>query len=374
MLTYCTNIHPAESWQDTFANVQKYIPVVKNQVEPHKPFPIGLRLSGRAAAELNRAAADSFQAWCRENDCYVATINGFPYGTFHYAPVKETVYLPDWRHPERLHYTRQLAELLARWLPEGLRGSISTVPVGFRKSMSPDAGPQIRRNLTASLEFLDHIAQETGREILLSVEPEPGCVLETTRDAIRFFEELDLPTALRPFLAVCYDCCHQALQYENPYHSLELLAANDIRIGHVQVSSALRLEHPDLSSMQRFCEPCYLHQTVGCRHDGTLVRFDDLDQAISSPDSNMREWRIHFHIPVFVDRLAVGASTQPFLRDILPLFGPEIPLEVETYTWTVLPPDLQTATVTESIIREINWVKEHRGGSAPESSFSITDA
>jgi sugar phosphate isomerase/epimerase len=360
MLTYCTNIHPAESWHDTFANVRRYVPEVKKKVASQNPFPIGLRLSGRAAAEVDRDEAERFHAWCHDNGCYVATINGFPYGTFHHVPVKEAVYLPDWRHPERLRYTKQLAQHLAVWLPEGMRGSISTVPVGFKNCIGPEDGAQVRSHLLAALEFLDTISQTSGKEILLAVEPEPGCVLETTDDVVHFFEKLNLPDNLRPFLAVCYDCCHQALQFETPHSSLELLAVNDIRIGHVQVSSALRLVHSDIKSMQRFCEPCYLHQTVGRRQDGALLRYHDLDQAFAAPPADVQEWRIHFHIPVFIDRLTDGASTQPFLREILPLFGPDIPLEVETYTWEVLPPDLQTARVTESIIREIDWVKEHR--------------
>ncbi len=304
--------------------------------------------------------AERFRAWCQNNDCYVATINGFPYGTFHHVPVKEKVYQPDWRHPERLHYTQKLIRLLAFWLPDNMRGSISTVPVGFKECIGPDDGAAVRSHLLAALEFLEHTAQTTGKEILLAMEPEPACVLETTDDVVHFFTNLDLPEALRPFLAVCYDCCHQALQFESPRHSLELLTANDIRIGHVQVSSALRLENSDIRIMQRFCEPCYLHQTVGRRRDGTLLRFHDLEPALSAAPADIDEWRIHFHIPVFVDQLSDGASTQPFLREILPLFDPDIPLEVETYTWTVLPPDLQTTTVTESIIREIGWVQEHR--------------
>ena len=360
MLTYCTNIHPAESWDDVFANVRRYVPEVKKTVSPDAPFPIGLRLSGLAASELSMEGAASFHEWCRENDCYVATVNGFPYGTFHHVPVKEAVYLPDWRHPERLRYTKLLAQYLALWLPHGMRGSISTVPVGFKDCIGPDDAAIVRHHLVLALEFLEEIAQKTGKEILLAMEPEPACILETTEDVVRFFAGLNLPLTLRPFLAVCYDCCHQALQYESPVQSLALLAANGIRVGQVQVSSALRLEHADINCMQRFSEPCYLHQTVGRRQDGTFLRYHDLDQALMNPADDVREWRIHFHIPVFVDRLTDCASTQPFLTEILPLFDAETPLEVETYTWSVLPPDLQTPTVTGSIIREIEWVREHR--------------
>jgi hypothetical protein len=365
MLTYCTNIHPAESWADSFANVRRYVPLVKKRISPERPFPIGLRLSGLAAGELDMAAAAQFQEWCRENGCFVSTINGFPYGIFHHVPVKETVYLPDWRDPERLRYTGLLAQYLALWLPEGLRGSISTVPVGFKESIGPEDFATVRSHLVLALQLLEKIAQKSGKEILLAMEPEPACVLETTMDVVHFFEQLNLPDHLRPFLAVCYDCCHQALQYESPAQSLALLKAHGIRVGQVQVSSALRLEDPDIRRMQRFSEPCYLHQTVGRRQDGTLLRYHDLDQALAAAPAGVPEWRIHFHIPVFVDRLTDCASTQPFLTEILPLFGDDVPLEVETYTWTVLPPELQTAAVTDSIIREIEWVRKHRQQGTP---------
>jgi len=361
MLTYCSNIHPGESWDETFANIRQYVPGVKKQVLPDASFPVGLRLSGRAASELNDELAAEFRAWCLDHDCFVATMNGFPYGAFHHVPVKERVYLPDWRHPERLRYTKQLATLLASWLPEFKSGSISTVPLGFKDDSGPDDWNTFRANLIRALQFLDSLAQKTGKEIVLSLEPEPGCLLETTEDVVRFFEMLDPPAGLRPFLSVCFDCCHQALQFESPAHSLQLLAASDIRIGHVQVSSALRLEHPDIGQLTRFCEPCYLHQTVGRRRDGSLVRYHDLDLAVAAGDRDVDEWRVHFHIPVFIDRLSDCASTQPFLREILPRLAPDIPLEVETYTWSVLPKDLRTATVTESIVRELEWVAAHIG-------------
>lgn len=355
MLSYCSNIHPGESWSETFANIRRYVPAVKEEVSPKAPFPIGLRLSGRAAAELGAELAAEFHDWCLGHDCFVTTVNGFPYGTFHHVPVKAQVYRPDWRHRERLRYTEQLASLLAGWLPESRLGSISTVPLGFRDDIGPGDLATIRANLLQALEGLDALAQRTGKKIVLALEPEPGCLLETTEDVVRFFDLLDPPAGLRPFLAVCFDCCHQALQFEAPAHSLKLLAENDIRIGHVQVSSALRLETPDIGHLQRFCEPCYLHQTVGRRRDGALVRYHDLDQAIAAAEPDMVEWRVHFHIPLFIDRLHDCASTQPFLREILPLFAADIPLEVETYTWSVLPPELRTSTVTESIVRELEW-------------------
>jgi sugar phosphate isomerase/epimerase len=360
VITYCTNIHPGESWQEIFAAVREYAPVVRQRIAPASIFPLGLRLSGRAAGEMTSRDAASFSSWCRDEGFKVTTINGFPYGTFHHAPVKENVYLPDWRFAERLDYTRKLADLLCGWLPEGATGSISTVPVGFRTSIGRDDFPVARKNIRAALDHLERLAQDTGREILLAMEPEPGCYIETIPDVVETFARLALTPEQRTRLAICFDCCHQALQFEDPARCLALLAANNIRIGHVQVSSALRLEHPDISLLADFRESCYLHQAVGRREDGTLVRYNDLGPAIAEAPGGVEEWRVHFHVPVFLEKTGVSGSTRFFLQEILPLFPAGTPMEVETYTWTVLPPELRTGTVTDSIVREIQWVSKHR--------------
>lgn len=360
-ITYCTNIHPGENWTEIFSAVRLHAPVIKKRLSPGTPFPLGLRLSGRAADEITLKEATRFHRWCLEEGFYVATVNGFPYGTFHHVPVKQSVYLPDWRFGERLDYTKKLAELLSMWLPEGMTGSISTVPVGFRSCISRENFSTVKKHILAALDFLGHVAQNTGKEIVLSMEPEPGCVLESTRDVVEFFARLGLSPAQQGRLAVCYDCCHQALQFESPVASLDILRSNGITIGHVQVSSALRLADPQIRLLKNFQEPCYLHQAVGRKKSGELLHYDDLDLAISAAPAEIEEWRVHFHVPVFMDRAKDCGSTRFFLEEILPLFPAHLVLEVETYTWTILPPELQGGCVTDCLIREIEWVAEIMG-------------
>ncbi len=403
-VTYCTNIHPGESWDEAKSALASHTLAVKAALSPNAPFPVGLRVSGQALQEIDAPEAARFKDWLAENGLTVATVNGFPYGRFHAVPVKADVYQPDWRDPKRLAYTNGLADLLALWLPDGRTGSISSVPLGFRQGFDPSQVDLATGRIVAALEHLDALAQKTGRFIRLSLEPEPGCMLETTPQVVEFFSRLNLPTRLAPYLAVCYDCCHQALQFEDPRESLAMLAANAIPIGHVQVSSALHLESACLDSLARFDEPVYLHQAVGRRaatpaqdvlgdgpapghsnrpgtrngafdvfrdgvslHDSQaqgqparLIRHDDLGPALAAGDAGVESWRVHFHLPVFLDALPECRTTQEFLRRALPLFDPDIPMEVETYTWSVLPPDLQTPTVVESIVREIRWVEACR--------------
>ncbi len=358
LITYCTNIHHGDGWEETFSALRQFIPPVKAAVAPNRPFPIGLRLSHRAAQELTAAEAERMRLWLSEHNCFVPTLNGFPFGSFHDERVKEQVYLPDWRSPERTAYTRRLADLLADWLPEGMTGSISTVPIGFKGMVGMDDLPLIRQQLIAVLTHLRHLRDSRGREIVLALEPEPGCLLETTEEACRFFAALALPDDLRDFLGLCYDCCHQAVEFEEPAESLARLAAAGIRIAKVQVSSALRLFDPDLARLQKFDEPRYLHQVAVRGRDGAVRRHIDLPPALATlPGQPGDEWRCHFHVPIFTEGTGDYGTTRFFLEAILPLLPADVLLEVETYTWDVLPPELRGNSVTASIIREIEWLE-----------------
>lgn len=357
MITYCTNIHPGETWEDIFRNLQTHFLSVKHAVSPDRPFPIGLRLSAQSAFEVSDEDATCFLEWCREQDCHVQSINGFPYGRFHGTTVKEDVYLPDWRSDERVRYTNKLTDLLSRWLPQGVSGSISTVPLGFACNIGRENLGLVRSNLIAALEHIDLIRQATGKDIVLALEPEPGCHLETADDMTRFYEDLRLSSDLSSCFGCCYDCCHQAVEFEKPVESLRLLSDAGIRLGKVQVSSAVRLEGGATGELASLSEPNYLHQVVVRTKDNRLLRYNDLPLAINDCPSDSLEWRVHFHVPVFADNFGKLGTTRYFLEEILPLIDDDVLLEVETYTWDILPMELQTGTVTESIIREIDWVR-----------------
>lgn len=359
LITYCTNIHPGETWAETVAALAGHIPAIKAAVSPDSPFPIGLRLSNTAARELSAAGTGQFSAWLGDHGCFVPTINGFPYGSFHGGRVKEQVYLPDWRSPERTGYTIALADLLADLLPEGVTGSISTVPVGFKGVVRSKDLPLVREQLNYVLLHLSRMLQERGKRIVLALEPEPGCILETTEELCRFFGTMDYSPALQPHLGICLDCCHQAVQFEEPAACLSRLQEAGIPIAKVQVSSAVRLLDPDDALLQSYIEPCYLHQVVIRRRDGTLLRYPDLPDALNGHRRDSGdEWRCHFHVPIFLPGTGTPGTTRRFIDELLPLLPGSILREVETYTWDVLPPELRSGTVTDSIIRELQWLKE----------------
>ena len=386
-LTYCTNIHAGESWPEVFANLERYMPAVKRQVAPDRALGVGLRLSAIAAAALREPAAiEELKDFLTGHDLYVFTINGFPYGPFHGRPVKEQVYQPDWRTEERVLYSDRLADLLAELLPDdaGLEGSVSTVPGTFKPlAEAPGAIEHMARNLIRHAAHLARIRERTGRTVALALEPEPCCFLETIDETVGFFEQhlygaaavrqLSELTGLAPaaaevalhrHLGVCYDVCHAAVEFEDPAGSLQALRAAGIGVPKLQLSAALRIAAvgPETAGQLRpFDEPVYLHQVIA-RHDGQLTRHVDLPEALEALAQNRgAEWRVHFHVPIFLEQLQDFSTTQAFLGEILALHRREpisAHLEVETYTWDVLPERYRQVDVASAIARELAWVIE----------------
>lgn len=389
-LTYCTNVHRGESWSETFEALQRHLPAVKRQVSPAAPLGVGLRLSAAAAKALDQPAAfDALRDMLDREGLYIFTINGFPYGRFHGTRVKERVYAPDWREPERLAYTDRLAALLAALLPPddiGLAGSISTVPGAFSDAASsPTARDEIAAALIRHAASLAALEDRTGRRIVLALEPEPMCLLETTAEAVGFFEDHlfgaaavahfaalsgRAPTSsealLRRHFGLCLDVCHAAVEFETPAESLTLLRGAGIAVAKLQLSSALAVERMDATtaaSLRRFDDGVYLHQVVGRGPDG-LARFLDLPDALAAwadGTTTATEWRVHCHVPVFHHAIDPFGTTQPMLLDMLAIQraeGISAHLEVETYTWDVLPPELRAGDVDAAIAREMAWVRD----------------
>src|ERR1700722_8638596 len=221
-LAYCTNIHHGETWRETFDSLKNYTLKVRERVCPRDHFAIGLRLGNRAAVELNeRATLLKFQKWLEKNSCYVFTINGFPFGRFHGARVKEQVYAPDWTSPERLAYTNLLFELLAQLLPDGIEGSVSTMPGSFKEFIrTKEQKKLIRENLWRCVGHISRLSEKSKCKLHLGLEPEPLCLLENSTETISFFEQLRAERKNDPrldgYLGVNYDCCHFAVEFEEP--------------------------------------------------------------------------------------------------------------------------------------------------------------
>lgn len=351
-LTYCLNVHPGDDLSSVRRAVRGPAAEVKSRICPEALFGLGLRLSAAAAGELE-SDVEGFRRELEGAGMYAFTINGFPYGRFHGAPVKEDVYDPDWSRPERLDYTRRLAAILAGLLPDGVTGSISTVPVGYEGGGEEDA----LANLVDAAGFCRQLMEETGREVVLALEPEPDCRLSTTDDAVEFWRRVrgaGSEETLR-HLGVCLDCCHAACEFEPPVAALRRLEEADIRVPKVQISAAPVLKRgvDPVRELAPFDEDVYLHQTR-VMSDGKVQRFTDLPAALRSrPDG---EWRVHFHVPLHFDPPGRLGTTAELLDEefLSRATTPGRHLEIETYSFNVLPGG--GGELVESVCDEFDWL------------------
>jgi hypothetical protein len=393
-LTYCTNIHPGEGLGEVRALLEEHVLKVRSAFSPDAPFGVGLRLSARAVHELAQGhELPALRSWLSTHGMYVFTLNGFPYGGFHQERVKERVYAPDWASSERLSYTRALARVLAELLPDepGLYGSVSTVPLGYRAHLTlPEARARAAHALVSHAAELWALEQEFGKRIVLALEPEPFCALERTSDVLAFFAEhlfsqaaaselaartglhrSQAKDALHRHLGVCLDACHAAVVFEDPLESVAQLEAFGIFIAKLQVSSGLEVQlgrgraHV-LHELSRFADDVYLHPVFERTAQGTRA-YLDLPEALAHAREHPeleRTWRIHFHVPVFAERLGSFSGTRASLSRLLQRQR-ERPftahLEVETYTWDVLPQEHRTSSVTDAIVRELAWTRDEVG-------------
>jgi hypothetical protein len=366
-LAYCTNIHRGETWPETLGALEEFTLAVRDRVCPGRPYAIGLRLSDQASRELSEPGTLlQFQRWLDRNQCYVFTINGFPFGRFHGQRVKQQVYFPDWTSPDRVEYTNRLFDLLAQLLPPGLEGSVSTVPGSFKETItSEEQRTRIRENIFSCVAHLARLSERTGRALHLGLEPEPLCLLETTAETVEFFERLRATTSddprVREFLGVNYDTCHLAVEFENPAEALGRLRASGIKISKLHLSSALKLRPSAeaLAAVAAFADDTYLHQVVARAADGQLTRYTDLDLALADSKRAADEWRIHFHIPLHSPPAAWFDNTTDHLLGALDLLQADpglcSHLEMETYTWEVMPPGLKSRNVVEQLTMEYEW-------------------
>jgi hypothetical protein len=401
-LGYCTNIHAGETWADHFAALRQAVPELKRRLSSDAPdadtsFGIGLRLSNVASEELELPEnLVAFQHWLAENDCYVFTMNGFPFGGFHDTVVKDQVHAPDWTTEARVEYTKRLFRILSVLLPvddlgNAIQGGVSTSPLSYRHWFEweqPAARDyifsQTTQNVLEVVAELIQLRRQTDRLMHLDLEPEPDGVIETADEFITWFTDYLLPMGIEQLseqfgltdeeaeaticehVRLCYDVCHFAIGYERPAEVLDKLKKYGLRVGKIQISAALKAEFSADSegratvkqAFEQFNEPTYLHQVVARTTQGDLLRFPDLPEALVALDDTHAEWRAHFHVPLFVADYGVLKSTQDDIREVLKLQADRRftnQLEVETYTWGVLPDDLKK-DIVDSIEREMKWV------------------
>lgn len=391
-LTYSTLVHPGDTWVEMWHSLVTYVPRVKARVSPNAPFGVSLRLSAASADTLIKAPAEraKLKSFLDDNDLYLYTVNAFPYGPFKNTVVKEQVFEPDWRGEPRALYTENVAEILAEVASPHVNPSIQSPPLGFKARVTGnDVVEAYAANIRQMAVFLHRLRERTGRTVTLALEPEPFCFLETTPETVHFFTKVLRSDAsmkalattlgvngdrareiLRRHIGTVYDICHQAVEYEDISASLQSLVDNDIPVFKLQEAAAVRIPQVSAASvgaLREYVDSIYLTQTIE-RRDGKLNRFLNLQDAFAAFEKDpggQREWRTHFHVPIFLEDLGQHFKTTRFAIEEALAFHKRTPLsaqlEIETYTWDVLPDHLKTGDIVDYVVMEIEWVRSQLG-------------
>ena len=386
-LTYSTLVHATDDWDQLWKSVNTYLPAVKARMAPHEKFGVCLRTSAPSAAALSADPAKraTLKQFFADQDLYLYTANAFVYGVFKKQVIKEDVYEPDWQTPERREYTKQVATLLAELAPEGINPSIQSAPLGFKpKVTGDDVVETYTTNVIRVVNHLLEVKKRTGKMVPLGLEPEPRCYLETTDETITYFKnhlfsgktaqrlakmaginEADAAQAMRDYTGVVFDIGHQSVGFEDIPTSLQKLVDADIKITKLQEAASMSMPHvtkETIDALQAYAKTVYLSQTCQMK-DGKTSWFLNLEDAFEDfyKDPTPREWRTHFHVPVFLTELGHGFGTTRFGLEQALAVHKKTPLsthlEIETYTWDVLPDHLKTGDIVEYVTRELEWVK-----------------
>ncbi|MEG3616799.1 metabolite traffic protein EboE [Isoptericola haloaureus] len=391
-LSYCTNVHPAEDLDGVLAQLERYAAPVRRATGRER-LGIGLWLPAALAHRLDASAPDRdrLRGALDRHGLEVRTLNAFPAGGFHAEVVGRDVYHPDWTRPERLAYTLACARVLTDLLPPGAAGSISTLPLGWRTGWTTRDDEAATRALAALSAELRALADRTGVVVRLAVEPEPGCVLDTVDDVVGWLADrtgTDRPAGTRidpALVGVCLDTCHLAVSFADPAAAVRRVTDAGLRVVKVQASAALHVADPadpeTRSALTRFAEPRYLHQTRALDAAGRLHGVDDLPEALAGGLPRTGPWRVHFHVPLHHDPAPPLSATTDVLRTAVDAVaraphGRETHLDVETYTWGVLPADVLPTGADElvaGIAAELRWAADHlEAVEAPDAVLTTT--
>jgi len=394
-LTYSTLVHPGDTWDEMRHSLETYVPEVKRRFCPDQPMGVSLRISNASAERLINDADERarLREFLDQNDLYVYTVNAFPYGPFKGETVKENVYEPDWSTDERTQYTMNVAKILTDITPADVEPTIQTAPLAFRPKVVDEAYvAAFTDNVLRVVAYLMDLEKETGRRVKVALEPEPYCFLETIEETVEYFQKWIYTTeaakrvaefsgqplaevfqGLRRYLGVVFDICHQSVEFEDIAEDLQMLVDAAIPIYKLQEASALNVPDVDdeiVRELKRYADTIYLSQTTELR-DGVITRYLNLEDAIGAyeADPGPRAWRTHFHVPVFLDDLGPFRTTRDGIDAALAfhLAAPlSTHLEIETYTWDVLPEHLKTGDIIDYVVRELEYVRGKLMGGSTE--------
>lgn len=386
-LSYSTLVHSGDTWDEMNQSLRTFVPKVKARISPDSNFAVSLRISAESARTLTESAAEreSLKNFLESEGLYVYTVNAFPYGPFKGGPVMERVYEPDWTTQDRVDYTNSIADILAEISPDGVNPSIQTAPLAFKPNVSGEEYVrQFTRNIFKVIAHLRKLEETTGKRVKLAIEPEPACYLETTDETVTFFKERifsaagiaelaevaecpisEAEGAARRYLGIVFDIGHQSVGFENITDSLTKIRNAGIPIFKLQEAASLWVQELTLEkieSLRRFTDTIYLSQT-SLKQNGKITKYLNLGEALDAFEANPvpTEMRTHFHVPVFLEQIGPFKTTRFGVQEALKMHR-EQPLsdhlEIETYTWDVLPADLLHGDIIDNLCRELEFVRD----------------
>ena len=404
-LGYCSNLHAGESVRAIRAGLEEFTLPLKQRLGVTGAFGVGLYLPAPAARHLaSEEGSEDLAEWiafCGGEGIDPFTFNAFPYGDFQQDGLKEAVYEPLWSEIERGQYTfcvAQVAQALQAGLPFSdprSHISISTHPGAHVSQVDGTAGLHAcSRGLAAAVLSLVQTQREDAPPVVLSVEAEPWAIAGDSLALAEYLVVVAVRAAallrdqgqvasneaerlVAQHLGTCLDACHSAVEFETVEAALRL-AASQGPLGKLQYSSALRLRQPAAhapgqAALLGLDEARFLHQVNGRpkRVGQALLRAEDLpalrtalqDPAQAPAWQACDEWRCHFHVPVDMPHFEGLETTRDYADKILLglLAAPEtwrtqeLHVEIETYTWSVLP-GVQEGSVLDGMQAEYEHV------------------
>jgi len=403
-LCYCLNLHPAEDLAGVRRGVEEITLALASRLGVRDGFGLGSWLAAAVAMPLGAGEGlEDYAGFVRDRGLDPFTYNAFPFGGFHRPGLKAGVFRPTWAETERVVYTASVARVAARaWERAGRRSSHVSISThsGMHGADASDRAALLRcaDNFARTAGLLARLERETGCRIVLGIEAEPRASAGTTAEVARLLELVReraaavLPAeqaveraratdVVRRHLGTCLDACHAAVEFEHPQDAYLSATHAGAPLAKLQFASALELSAPrenDVARERFFAldEPVYLHQVTGRLPDGALVRAGDLPEvqaAYAAGDARWRAaapWRCHFHVPV--DLGSVGrergglGTTRAHADELLAVAladperwgGDELHLEIETYTWDILPGEARgTGSLIDGLEREYRHVE-----------------
>ncbi len=381
-LAYCMNFAEATNLDGVLDGLRGTALPLRERLGSGRAFGVGLWIPGALALELaaegTEAELDRLLEFLDAHDLETFTFNAFPWGGFHEAGGKERVFRPTWKAPERLAYTLAVARIAAAaWAVREERPAHVSISTHAGMHASTVSGPAdldaCADNFALCALHLAQLEDETSCRVVLSLEPEPRSTANDTRELPALFERIraravevlarGFPSVrgtaedlLERYLGTCLDACHAAVEFEEPGEAFARAPASGIPLGKLQLSNALRLSCPDEDAEGRarllaMDEPVFLHQLTA-RRGAELLRAADLPEVRGDAPAwrGADEWRCHFHVPVDLAELDPPDSKLATTREdatalLEAVLGrperwgsPELHIEIETYTWSVLPP------------------------------------